>query len=66
MPTVDVIGVDNLGGEVTLLNSLAASQQDYDISAIYAAQYPYLKLRMRNADSINYTAYQMRYWRLDL
>ena len=63
-PTVDIIGVDNLGSEVTLLNGLTASQQDYDISAINAAQYPYLKLKMRNADSVNYTAYQMRYWRL--
>lgn len=63
-PTVDVLGIDNLGAEVTLLQGLTTSQQDYDISFINAIQYPYLKLKMRNADSINYTAYQMRYWRL--
>ncbi len=63
-PTIDVIGVDNAGSEVTLLNGLTASQQDYNISSINAVQYPYLKLRMRNVDSINYSAYQLRYWRL--
>jgi Peptidase family C25/FlgD Ig-like domain len=63
-PTVDVIGVDNAGAEVALLSGLTASQQDYDISSINAAQYPYLKLKMRNVDSINYSAYQLRYWRL--
>jgi hypothetical protein len=63
-PTIDVIGVDNAGAEVALLSGLTASQQDYDISSINAVQYPYLKLRMRNVDSINYSAYQLRYWRL--
>ncbi len=64
VPTVDVVGVDNAGTEVTLINGLTTSQQDYDISSINAVQYPYLKLRMRNADSINFTAHQLRYWML--
>jgi len=63
-PTVDVIGINNTGAEIPLLTDLSISQQDYDISAISAVQYPFLKLRMRNIDSVNLTPYQMRYWRL--
>jgi hypothetical protein len=64
MPTVDLIGIDNAGTETTVLGNLTPGQQDLDISAINAAQYPYLKLRIRNLDSINLTPYQLRYWRL--
>jgi hypothetical protein len=64
MPTVDIIGINAAGNETTLMSNLNAGQQDVDISSINAAQYPYLKLRMRNLDSINLTAYQLRYWRL--
>jgi len=64
MPTIDIIGVNNAGIETTVMTGLNTSQQDVDISAINAAQYPYLKLRMRNLDSINLTPYQLRYWRL--
>jgi hypothetical protein len=63
-PTVDVIGIDNSGAEVRLLSDLALSQQDYDISSINAGQYPFLKLKIRNIDSINLTPYQLKYWRL--
>ncbi len=63
-PTLDVVGVNNLGAEVTLLTNLNWNQQDYDISNINANQFPFLKLRMRNVDSINSTAYQLKYWRL--
>ena len=64
MPTVDLIGINNAGIETTVMSDLDPSQQDVDISSIDAAQYPYLKLRMRNIDSINLTPYQLRYWRL--
>ncbi|MEI9808500.1 MAG: hypothetical protein WDO16_11870 [Bacteroidota bacterium] len=47
-----------------LIPDLSTSQQDYDISSISASQYPYLKLKMRNQDSVNLTPYQLRYWRL--
>ncbi len=63
-PTLDVIGVDNTGAETTLLMGVQVGQQDLDISGIDATQYPYLKMRLRNVDSINLTAYQLRYWRL--
>ena len=64
MPTVDIIGVTNAGIETTVMSDLNPTQQDIDISSINATQYPYLKLRMRNLDSINLTPYQLRYWRL--
>lgn len=63
-PTIDIIGVDNNGAETPLIAGLNASQQDYDISSIDATVYPYLKLRMKNLDSVHFTPYQLRYWRL--
>ena len=39
--------------------------QDFDISAVSPLQYPYLKLKMRDVDSINQTPYQLNYWRID-
>ena len=63
-PTVDVIGVDRNGNETTLYPGIDASSQDFDISGINAATYPYVKLKMRNIDSIYFTPYQMRYWRV--
>ena len=62
-PTVDVIGVDSLKKE-TVLYTLNTSQQNFDISSVSVSTYPYLKLRMRNADSINLTPYQLRWWRI--
>ncbi len=60
---VDLIGL-NAAGDETKLYSLNANQQDFDISQVNAATYPYMKLRMRNADSINGTPYNLRWWRL--
>jgi hypothetical protein len=62
-PTVDVIGVDTLNNE-TVLYTLNTSQQNFDISSISVSRYPYIKLRMRNADSVNLTPYQLRWWRI--
>ncbi len=63
-PTVDVIGVTLTGNETVLYNRLPITSQDFDLTAINASTYPYLRLRMRNIDSLHYTPYQMRYWRL--
>jgi Peptidase family C25/CARDB len=62
-PLLDVIGI-NLAGQDTLLYTLDQSQQDFDISAVSATQYPYMKLRMKNQDSLFLTPYQLRYWRV--
>jgi len=64
VPTIDVIGVNNAGVQTVLFSGLNDSQQDFDVSSIDAAQYPYVKLRMRNMDSVHLTPYQLRYWRL--
>ncbi|TBR18680.1 MAG: hypothetical protein EPO57_06040 [Chitinophagaceae bacterium] len=64
-PTVDVIGITIGGIETTLLSNLNLTQQDQDISFINAAQYPFLRLRMRNIDSIHLTPYQLKYWRVN-
>jgi hypothetical protein len=62
-PSVDVIGVDSLNNE-TVLYHLNSSQQNFDISSVSVSKYPYLKLRMRDADSVNLTPYQLRWWRI--
>jgi hypothetical protein len=62
-PSVEVIGVNAQGVE-TPLYSLNANQQNFDISAVNAATYPFMKLRMRNSDSLNASAYNLRWWRL--
>ncbi|MES2647545.1 MAG: C25 family cysteine peptidase [Bacteroidota bacterium] len=62
-PTVDVIGIGANGNETTLF-TLKTTQQSFDISQVSATSYPFMKLRMRNADSINGTAYNLRWWRL--
>jgi len=63
VPTVDVIGVNNAGVE-TKLYTLLPTQQDFNISSINAKTYPFMRLQMRNADSIHGTAYNLNYWRL--
>jgi Peptidase family C25 len=62
--TLNVIGVQNDGTETTLFTGLTTAQQTYDISSINAGTYPYVKLKMRTQDSIHYTPYQLRYWRV--
>jgi hypothetical protein len=62
--SVQVIGIDTLGNS-NALYTLNLANQDYDISAINAKQYPYLQLKMATADSINGTPYQLQYWRLN-
>jgi hypothetical protein len=61
---VDVIGIQNDGTEVPVYTGVTLSQQDFDISAISALQYPNIKLKMTTRDSFNYTPYQLRYWRV--
>lgn len=64
-PTVDVYGVDQGGNEILFYSGIDQSSQDYDLSAIDAIAYPYLKLKMRNVDTAYYTPYQLRYWRIN-
>src|SRR5207237_5626290 len=62
-PQVNVIGITNSGAQQVLF-TLNSSQQDFDISSINAANFPYLQLEMRNADSLHFTPYQLSSWRI--
>lgn len=61
-PTVEVIGLD--GTNETVLYTLDRNTRNFDISAVSAQQYPYLKLRMTNVDSINLSPFQLERWRI--
>jgi hypothetical protein len=68
-PTTDsvllsLIGVRNDGSVDTLLRNIRPGTNDIDISGISAATYPYLKMHLVNRDSIGFTPFQLRYWRL--
>ncbi len=64
-PTIDVYGLDQLGNETLLYPGIDQLSQDFDLSAVSAATYPYLQLKMRNVDTSNYTPYQLSYWRVN-
>jgi hypothetical protein len=63
-PTIDVYGIKPDGNETLIFTDLNQSSQDFDISDIDANIYPYIKLKMRNLDPVNFTPYQMSYWRV--
>jgi len=63
-PTIDIIGIDQSGNETVLAAGIDTTQQDYCLSCLNIDAYPYLKLRMRNIDSVNLTPYQLNYWRV--
>ncbi|MDZ4794884.1 MAG: C25 family cysteine peptidase [Bacteroidota bacterium] len=62
--TVDVIGVRADRSEVTLFSRLTTAQQNFNVSSVNAAVYPFLKLKLRTADNTFYTPYQLKYWRV--
>ncbi len=63
-PTVDLYGYNANGSEILLIGGLNLNDQDYDISSVDATIFPFVKLKMRNADLQNFTPYQLRYWML--
>jgi Peptidase family C25/CARDB len=68
-PSTDSVGVQLYGidtsGNSTLIYTLNQSSQDYDISAINVAQFPYVQLKLTSEDTIHATPYQLKYWRLN-
>jgi hypothetical protein len=62
-PTIEVIGIARNGVETVLYN-LDRSTHTQDISGVDPANFPYIKLRMRNCDSISRTPYQIDYWKI--
>ncbi|MET0636183.1 MAG: C25 family cysteine peptidase [Chitinophagaceae bacterium] len=63
-PTLDLIGITNNGTETVVVPGIIPATSSLDISSVDAEQYPFLKLRLRNADSVNHTPYQLKYWML--
>ena len=63
-PSVEIIGFDNSGNSTPLFN-VNKNQQNFDISSVNPVQFPYLQLKMRNMDSVTYSPYQLKYWRLN-
>ena len=59
--SVDIFGV-NTNGATTLLRTTTAN--DNPITNISAVQYPYLQLRLRTMDNVNFTPTQLNYWRV--
>lgn len=62
-PSIEVIGIDTNKVE-TVLYTLDKATQNFDISAVDAVRYPYVKLHMRNVDSLSLSPYQLNYWRV--
>ncbi|MBS1564252.1 MAG: hypothetical protein JST39_07670, partial [Bacteroidetes bacterium] len=62
--SVQVIGITPAGVE-NVLYMLDKNTQDFDISSVIASQYPTIKLKMRNMDSVTATPYQLDYWRVN-
>jgi hypothetical protein len=59
--SVDIFGV-NYNGLTRLIRTTAAYNNP--ITNISATQYPYLQLRLRTADNINFKPVQLNYWRV--
>ncbi|MEO6819276.1 MAG: C25 family cysteine peptidase [Ginsengibacter sp.] len=63
-PQIQIIGVNNNGDQSVLFN-INKSQKSVNLSSVDAKQYPFIQLKMRNADSVQFTPYQLSYWRLN-
>jgi hypothetical protein len=61
---LDIVGVAANGQETILVSGIKPDQTELDISTISAASYPFLKLKMTSIDTINYTPFQLKNWRL--
>ncbi|HEX8331389.1 MAG TPA: T9SS type A sorting domain-containing protein, partial [Segetibacter sp.] len=64
VPTVDVIGISADNTERVLF-TVDNTNHDFNISSVSAAQYPFIKLRLNNKDTLTATPYQLTSWRVD-
>jgi hypothetical protein len=62
-PTVDVIGIDPSNNE-SILYTLDRNTRNFDISSVNASDYPRMRLRMRNIDSVSLSPFQLDAWRI--
>ncbi|MBD0297107.1 MAG: hypothetical protein ICV84_18230 [Flavisolibacter sp.] len=61
---IDVVGIRQNGSEAVLFYEVQPTQQDFDLSGVDVHEFPYIKLRMHNQDSVKVTPYQLQYWRV--
>jgi hypothetical protein len=59
---MNIIGIDTNGVESILFSGIDTLQTSVDISSINASVYPYVKLAMKNQDSIKAYPYQLSNW----
>jgi hypothetical protein len=66
--SIDKVGLELLGikddNSSTLLKEIAVNEKVIDVSDIDATLFPRLMLKMSVSDSINYTPFQLEYWKL--
>ncbi|MBX2931034.1 MAG: T9SS type A sorting domain-containing protein [Chitinophagaceae bacterium] len=62
---MDVIGIDANGIETKLYTNIDTLQTSFNIDTLSATQYPYLKLSMRNQDSVHAVPYQLNNWGIE-
>lgn len=60
--SLDIIGIDNNGNEMTLLSGQTSNT--IDISGIDASNYSYLRLKFNTSDPDNLTSAQLRKWQV--
>ncbi|WP_153797428.1 C25 family cysteine peptidase [Foetidibacter luteolus] len=60
----EITGV-KANGETNVLYTVDGDTREFDISSIDASAYPYLKLRMKNADGVKATPYQLEKWSVE-
>lgn len=60
---IQVIGIRSDNVEVPL-RVISLDEKIVDVSGINANEYPKIKLSMNNADTVNFTPYQLDYWKL--
>lgn len=62
---MNIIGIDTNGTETTLYNGIDTLQTSFNITSINAAQYPYVKLNMKNQDSVHAVPYTLNNWSVE-
>lgn len=60
-PTIQIIGIDPQNVE-HVLYTLDRNTKQFDISGVDATQFPFMRLKMRNIDSVTLTPYQLSSW----
>jgi hypothetical protein len=61
---VAVLGYSQTGSVDTLFNNITPAQTTTNISSVDASRYRFLQLVMSNEDNVDFTPYQLKYWRL--